>query len=316
MLNTFGRTSRFSYSIFTILNAFSYCPNLYSKDALEFIDSQILSIDQGLNYKKQYTHLQKQYKKLYEFDELWKSTVQYTDNDQEDLKDEDDFDDENFEWDENHATVSNNYKTNHAEKPIDENSIVVNVSLLRKILALIRRMINNSTSSNQCEESEFYFLKNRKNQKRFNTSIKINAEKNKLHQVLLDYSTIKFPINFQDGLVKGWKTPSLWLQYQTLKLHQELLKCYPQYHIDGKENIWISKPGYNARGVGIFIINSLKDVISTSRKAQAHRIIQKYIERPFLLKYDLSVPGPNGKKYEKRKFDIRQWVLVTSFEPL
>ena len=154
--------------------------------------------------------------------------------------------------------------------------------------------------------------------KKPNQSIKINIDKNKLHQVLIDYSTINFPVKFEGGRIKGWKTPNLWLQYQTLKLHQELFKVFPQYHIDGKENIWISKPGYNARGVGIHIINSLKDVISTTRKAQAHRIIQKYIERPFLLKYDIqgSSGSKDKQKYEKRKFDIRQWVLVTSFEPL
>lgn len=36
------------------------------------------------------------------------------------------------------------------------------------------------------------------------------------------------------------------------------------------------------------------------------KIVQKYIERPFLLEVD----------HEKRKFDIRQWVFVSSFDPL
>lgn len=49
-------------------------------------------------------------------------------------------------------------------------------------------------------------------------------------------------------------------------------------------------------------------MISVTRKAQSHRIIQKYVELPYLLKL--------GKSKEKRKFDIRQWVLVTSYEPL
>ena len=186
------------------------------------------------------------------------------------------------------------------------------------MIGIIKRIIHVTNCNNEWEEDEFYILnKNKRKNKRLNTSIKINIDKNRLHQVLIDYSNIDFPIEFQGGPIKGWETPNLWLQYQTLKLHQELMKVYPQYHIDGKENIWIWKPSYNARGVGIFIINSLKDVISTSRKAQAHRIIQKYIERPFLLKYDIETQDKSkGAKYEKRKFDIRQWVLVTSFEPL
>eukprot|EP00826_Nyctotherus_ovalis_P038044 TRINITY_DN3530_c0_g1_i1.p1 TRINITY_DN3530_c0_g1~~TRINITY_DN3530_c0_g1_i1.p1 ORF type:complete len:285 (+),score=72.26 TRINITY_DN3530_c0_g1_i1:73-927(+) len=41
------------------------------------------------------------------------------------------------------------------------------------------------------------------------------------------------------------------------------------------------------------------------------KVVQKYIERTFLLK----LPGPSGQ-LELRKFDLRQWVLVTSFSPL
>ena len=37
------------------------------------------------------------------------------------------------------------------------------------------------------------------------------------------------------------------------------------------------------------------------------KIVQKYVEKPFLLKM-----GAN----DNRKFDIRQWVFVSSFDPL
>ena len=51
----------------------------------------------------------------------------------------------------------------------------------------------------------------------------------------------------------------------------------------------------------MYCANKLKDIIQTGKK-QGSKVVQKYIERPLLL--------------NKEKFDIRQWVLVTSWEPL
>jgi hypothetical protein len=118
-------------------------------------------------------------------------------------------------------------------------------------MAYIERMFKNDT--NDCEESEYYILDPKlRSRTKKPGSLKINLETNKLHRVLMKYSKINFPHNY-DPSKKNWMTPSLLLQYKALKLHQSLFKAYPQYHIDGKENIWISKPSYNARGVGIFI---------------------------------------------------------------
>lgn len=173
-------------------------------------------------------------------------------------------------------------------------------------------MVQNDT--NDCEESEYYILTRKRKGAKNAGSCRLSPETCKHHKVLLDYSMLDLPFAGCEP-AKSWKQPSLLLQYQAYKLHQELFKVYPQYRIDGCRNVWISKPSYNARGVGIYLINSLKDVISAGRKAQSHRIIQKYIERPLLLQ--LEVPSVDGKiKFENRKFDIRQWVLVTSYEPL
>ncbi len=70
------------------------------------------------------------------------------------------------------------------------------------------------------------------------------------------------------------------------------------------------KPSFSSRGIGIHCINSTREAFTRGKKMQA-KVLQKYIERPFLL----HLPGPDGRP-EGRKFDIRQWVLVTSMSPL
>lgn len=115
----------------------------------------------------------------------------------------------------------------------------------------------------------------------------------------------------------------MYLIYKICKYHKLLKQSLPQYSIDGSKNIWIVKPSYNARGFGIYLVDSLKDLLQSGKKGQ-QKIVQKYIERPFLLKIrkdqapenpQLS-KSPRNLQYSLRKFDIRQWVMVTSIEPL
>jgi hypothetical protein len=63
--------------------------------------------------------------------------------------------------------------------------------------------------------------------------------------------------------------------------------------------MWILKPTGVSRGSGITITSDLTKIT----QLRYGKIVQKYIEHPLLLDC-------------KRKFDIRQWVLVTSFFPL
>ena len=71
----------------------------------------------------------------------------------------------------------------------------------------------------------------------------------------------------------------------------------------GLNNIWIVKPAGKSRGRGIALFNSAAAVTAHVRGSNdALWVAQKYIERP------LRIYG--------RKFDIRQWVLVTAWSPL
>ena len=82
---------------------------------------------------------------------------------------------------------------------------------------------------------------------------------------------------------------------------EKLSQHFPLFESYGSKNIWIVKPSGLSRGRGISCIDQLNDIL-TNIKPHNHIVIQKYIENPLVIK--------------GRKFDIRQWVLVTNFNPL
>ncbi|KAG5190608.1 tubulin-tyrosine ligase family-domain-containing protein [Tribonema minus] len=71
----------------------------------------------------------------------------------------------------------------------------------------------------------------------------------------------------------------------------------------GGMNAWILKPVGLSCGRGIQVIQGLRALAEASAALRHRVVIQKYVERPLLL--------PGG-----RKFDLRQWVMVTSVAPL
>ncbi|RLN88328.1 hypothetical protein BBJ28_00012445 [Nothophytophthora sp. Chile5] len=107
-----------------------------------------------------------------------------------------------------------------------------------------------------------------------------------------------------------------------LRLTRELERVCPQFHINGGAefleakphpaaatstslNVWIVKPAGMSRGRGIRVFNDLEQLLEyadVENHKECQWVAQKYIENPLLVC--------------KRKFDIRQWVLVTGWDPL
>ena len=98
-------------------------------------------------------------------------------------------------------------------------------------------------------------------------------------------------IRSDEGLVEAAK--------QTLRRLEE--QC-PQTDINGADNVWIVKPSGLSRGRGIGLFANLSDIQAAVKSKDSNFVIQKYIENPLL--------------YEGRKLDIRQWVLVTDWNPM
>nr|XP_013112228.1 unnamed protein product [Stomoxys calcitrans] len=89
---------------------------------------------------------------------------------------------------------------------------------------------------------------------------------------------------------------------QWIEIGQELLSKIEVKRIDlkwdGWKNLWILKPGYKSRGIGIVIRSSLDEILNwSSAHTDSHYIVQKYLERPLLI--------------YQTKFDIRQYMLIS-----
>ena len=74
-------------------------------------------------------------------------------------------------------------------------------------------------------------------------------------------------------------------------------RFYTDMEAEGPYNIWIMKPTSKSRGRGIQVVNDISQVMYAEPV-----VLQKYLKDPMLLK--------------GYKFDMRIYVLVTSFNPL
>jgi len=85
---------------------------------------------------------------------------------------------------------------------------------------------------------------------------------------------------------------------------EQLRAQHVQLDLDGYQNIWVLKPAGKSRGRGIQLSARLEKIldVSVGRGAEARWIAQKYIENPLIV--------------NSKKFDMRQWVVVTRWNPL
>lgn len=89
---------------------------------------------------------------------------------------------------------------------------------------------------------------------------------------------------------------------QARSVLEEMEKSNDQHSINGSRNAWIVKPSGKSRGRGIQMLRELEEIFRVTESDGFQWICQKYIEQPQLI--------------HGYKFDIRQWVLVTDWNPL
>lgn len=129
-----------------------------------------------------------------------------------------------------------------------------------------------------------------------------------LHLILKKMSEIEHQsLKRSDFLQSSWKCIDRLIKNEIdivgvkTAINEELRRFLPTLITS---NIWILKPIGLSCGEQIQVVNGLVNCLATLESYDNMKcIVQKYVERPLLVR-------------KCRKFDIRQWILITSLEPV
>ncbi|KAL4462228.1 hypothetical protein ABPG72_018826 [Tetrahymena utriculariae] len=186
-----------------------------------------------------------------------------------------------------------------------DNRFIFNITVIAEAVEILKKLKRQQEEyideTRQSRDCQLYI---------YQTNFKLESMISQYVKINVPFDEEKFYFEKIVGMSKEhWSSPSMKLMKKLYSLYKYFKDADPQFKVSGTKNIWIIKPSANSRGSGIYLVDKLDEAIDSGLKMQA-RIVQKYIERPLIFQ------GTKYTKLNNKKFDIRQWVLVTSFKPL